>query len=41
MGFNVEVHKLVDAPTKTRVALVDLNSNTKEILETQKMLKAY
>jgi hypothetical protein len=39
-GFIVEVHKLVDAPTKTRVADVDITTGYIELREKQMMLTA-
>ena len=38
LGFTVEVHKFVDAPTKTRIAEVELQSKNKIVLEKQASL---
>lgn len=35
LGFVVEVHKLVEAPTKTRLALINIHTNEKDIREKQ------
>lgn len=40
-GFVTEVHKLVDACTKTRRALVDVSFGKKEVLEREMVLKAF
>jgi hypothetical protein len=41
MGFDVEVHKIVGAPTKARTAIIDLSNGKKEILEVQKCISAF
>lgn len=40
LGFSVEVHKLVEQCTKTRLAIVNLSTGQKNIKERQMMLKA-
>lgn len=40
-GFQVEVHKLVEMCTKTRKALVNLDSKTKNVIEKEMTLSAY
>ncbi|MFH1642930.1 MAG: DNA polymerase domain-containing protein [Nanoarchaeota archaeon] len=41
LGFNVEVHKIVDHRTKTREAEVYVLNNCKEIMDEQKIVSAY